>query len=455
MSPDEPLLLGLDLGTSRIKVTVADATGNAVAAASAPTPLTTGAGGRVECAVDQLLGAVAAALGGLDPALRRRVGAVGLAGMAEGGAALDAHDRPASAVISWNDTRGQEAVDRLHHAFGDGIDRAIGQRLRTVATVAKLGWLTGEAGAGNVARWLGVPELVLHALTGAHATEDSLAARTGAYHVGERRWLPEVLEALAVPPTVFPPTRRAGDAMGRLGPDATAWSGLPAGIPVTIAGHDHLAGMVGAGVEARDLANSVGTAETVVGRSASRPDADLALADRVAVTLAPGGTGWALLASGARAGIVVETAASLLGTSPAALDELAEAAEAAGDPGLDLADEVVELAAGRRPPLPERPAGEVWKALLAALVARTADAVDRVVRVGGPPERVVAFGGGTRSRPWMMAKAAALPMPLWQSSVTDAVARGAVTFAGVAAGWWATPDDGPAPELAPVGAGRG
>ena len=41
-----------------------------------------------------------------------------------------------------------------------------------------------------------MPELVLFLLTGAEASEHSLAARTGAYHVIERRFLADVASVL-------------------------------------------------------------------------------------------------------------------------------------------------------------------------------------------------------------------------------------------------------------------
>lgn len=453
---DDELLLGLDLGTSRIKAVLLDGAGTAVRSASAPTPLRA-EGDRVECAVPALLEAVAATLADLGDDRRRVVG-VGLAGMAEGGAALDRSGQAASALISWNDGRGQAVVDLLHAAFGDDLARAVGQRLRTVSSVAKLGWIVARPDQPPISRWLGVPELVLRALTGAEATEHSLAARTGCWHVTAGHWLDGVAAAAGFGLDVFAPVGTAGDAMGTVTPDGSSWSGLPGGVPATVAGHDHLAGMVGAGVAAGDLANSVGTAETVLGRAARPPDADRALAARVALTVfpgrpaagptGPGGDGWALLASGARAGLVLAAAARMLGSAP---DQLDAAAEQAGGvvpgSGSELADAVVALAAGDQARLPGGPPGEVWGRILDALVDRTADAAQRVADLAGPAGRLVVFGGGSASRPWLAAKAARLDLPVWRSEVADAVARGAAVFGGVAAGWWGSPAGAPTPAL--------
>lgn len=423
----EPLLLGLDLGTTRTKAVLIGGDGQEVRAAAAPTPFLAEGGG-VEMGVDALLTTVGQVVAGLG-ADRERVAAVGIAGMAECGAPLDRSGRPLAPVIGWHDGRGQEAIDRLEMELGGGLADRVGQPLRTVMTVAKLGWLM-ENGVGPVHRWLGVPELVLHALTGAHATEFSLAARTGCYDVGERRWIPEVADALGFGVAVFPPVEGAGTAMGWVSPAGSAWSGLPVGIPVTVAGHDHLAGLAGAGVGAGEVANSVGTAETLVGRAGALPDVAAAACLRVAVTLSPGGRQWAALVSAARSGIVVEGAAARLGSTPAQLDEAAEGAEA-----VDVAHLVDPLIAGQRVDLPDAPAGAVWAGLLAALAARAADAYCRLEQVVGPARGVVVFGGGSVSRPWLAAKEAALPVPVRRSAVASAVGAGAARYAAMAAGW--------------------
>ncbi|MDQ6617814.1 MAG: FGGY family carbohydrate kinase, partial [Actinomycetota bacterium] len=354
-----------------------DRAGQEHAQAAAATPFQGG-----EMSVDQLRDALAATSGQLGDA-RARVAAVGVAGMAESGAPVDRAGRPLAPIIAWNDPRGAEVVDRLQERFGPDLERAIGQRLRTVSSVAKLGWLVGH-GVGPVACWLGVPELVLRALTGAQATEFSLAARTGGYHVGQRRYLPEVAEAVGVRPDVFPEVKPAGCAMGWVSPSSGAWSGLPVGTPVTVAGHDHLVGVAGSGAGPGDLVNSVGTAETVVARQPVLPDLDRALSLRVAVTVMPGGKGWALLASAARSGIVLAAVAEALGCSAEELDR-----HAVGEGRVPDGDRLVDAAVEGEPiGLPPAAPGAVWNGVLAALAARTWDAVDRLGQVTAQPDAV-------------------------------------------------------------------
>ena len=411
------MLLGLDIGTSRTKAVLIDAGGREAGAATVRTPFAT-RDGRVEMTVDALLACLHEVLAGLGDR-RRQVVAAGVAGIAESGAPLDSVGQPLAPVIAWHDERGVEVVAVLERELGPDHAGRTGQPPNTKMTAAKLGWLVAQGAVADMRRWLGVPELALRALTGAEATEHSLAARTGCYDVVTHRWIPGVAGALGFSPEVFAPMQPAGRVMGRVSPAGAAWSGLREGVPVTIAGHDHLAGMAGAGVGPDDVANSVGTAEMVVARTTTAPDTAAAVTGGAAVSIYPGGSEWAVMVSAGRAGPAIDAAAAELGRSPADLDTLALEGDTA--------------------------AGRHWAGVLADLTARTVGAYERLAGVVGPRKRMVVFGGGSVSEPWLRAKVAALPVPVVRSTATSAVARGAAVHAGVAAGWWPSAAGAPPP----------
>jgi sugar (pentulose or hexulose) kinase len=425
------LLLGIDVGTTRVKAVALDGAGAERGAASVATPFRPSANG-IGMEVDDLERALIEVVMALGPS-GEDVAGVGVAGMAESGAPLRA-DRPVAPIIAWHDGRGEETVASLEASFGPDLSRWTGRRLRTVSSVAKLGWLL-DHGCPTPDRWLGVPELGLWLLTGAEATEYSLAARTGAYRVIERTWLTEVTDHLGIPSTVFPEVRPAGGVMGSVSEEAAGRFGFPAGVPVTVAGHDHLAAGAGLGASPDDLLNSVGTAETVFRRTDSPPDIQRALDLDLAVTLWPGGASWAALASAARSGVVLGELAASLGRSPAELDHLAERLTLVQGTDRVGAESEAEMA-------------RQWCAALAALAGRTVAAGARVAELVGPHRRLVVFGGGSRSAPWLAAKARAAGVPVVRSGLAEAAARGAALAAGAAAGWWPTVSAGPTPPLA-------
>ncbi|MGH2722444.1 MAG: FGGY family carbohydrate kinase, partial [Actinomycetota bacterium] len=360
----DPLLLGIDAGTSTIKAVLVDRDGRERALASVPTPFAATASG-TEMTTGDFLAAVAGLLGRLGPGLDA-VAATGIAGLAESGVPIGRDAEPLAPVIAWHDPRGAETVAALERTFGPALALRTGQRPRTVSSVAKLGWLTRHAiCASDVRRWLGVAELALLRLTGVEATEHSLASRTGCYDVGTREWIPEAARVAGIPVAVFPPVHAAGSVMGTVTVEGARWSGLPAGTPVTLAGHDHLAGAAGAGAETGDLVNSVGTAETVLRRMDVLPDLARAADVRAAVSVRPGGAGWTVMTGAARAGVVLGRAAAALGMSPAELDPLV--GEAAGMACDDL---VVALQEAAGPPLPDAAPATIWRGLLEALSRR-------------------------------------------------------------------------------------
>ena len=438
------MLLGLDVGTTRVKAMLLDASGAGHGLAVEPTPFVRRPEG-VEMDVVDLERTLQSVLDALGPA-RERVAAAGVAGMAESGAPM-AQGRSTAPIIAWHDGRGERTVARLEARFGPALARRTGRQVRSVSSVAKLGWLL-EHGVVPPWRWLGVPELCLYLLTGAEATEHSLAARTGAYAVAEGDWLPEVAECLRVAPEAFPPVRAAGAVMGHLSEAASVWYGLPAGIPVTLAGHDHLAAANGLAVDETDLLNSVGTAETLLRRHRTVPDVERALGLGLAVTVWPGGEAWGVFGSAARSGIVLGTLAASLGQSMEELDRLAEEAGPGTAASAGRAGPRLTLAPGLE--IPDGPPGVLWAGALRALTARTVATAARTAALLGPHRRLVVFGGGSRSRPWLAAKAEMAGVPVLRSTAAEAAARGAALAAGAAAGWWPAPSAGPAPALEPV-----
>ena len=440
-----PTLLGIDVGSTRIKAVLLDEAGRERRSAAVPTPFAARDGG-AEMRVEELLAGVAAALEGLGPE-RSGAAAVGVAGMGECGAPLDRGGHPAGAVIAWYDPRGAPVVERLAREGGDALALRTGRRLRTVSSVAKLGWWV-EATGRRPYRWLGVPELCVHALSGAAVTDPSLASRTGWYDVAARAYLHDVAAAIGVPAAALPEVVAAGSVAGRLSAAAAAVSGLPEGIPVTPAGHDHLAAAAGAGAGPGDLVDSVGTAESLVrrlgGAGPPRPELlERALALGVAVSARPDGDGWALLGRGPRAGPVLAAVAGALG---GARLEALDVAAVVG-PGADAAGLVDAILAGDAPVLPPLPPGEVWGGVLDELARRTAAAAAACAELAGPAQRALVVGGGARSLPWVRAKARLLAVPVWRAAGSEAAARGAAVAAGVAAGWWPAAAAAPAPRL--------
>lgn len=448
----DELLLGIDLGTSSIKANAIDRHGRSIGIGVAPTPFAAGSHG-VEMTTEGLFDAIRAAIADLG-VLASRVAAVGVASMGETGTIIRA-DGPASLpLVAWHDERGSEIVDELIAEFGaEDIRRRTGRQPRSVTSVAKLGWLlrNGHETGGT---WTGVAGLTVWRLTGALAQEQSLAATSGAFDPVNAEYDREILAFLGLDGLVWAPARVAGTNLGRISPDGASWSGLRAGIPVTIAGHDHPVGVIGAGGDRTEVIDSMGTGEPLVvswDASSAAQRRHPAWPDQLGdltVTAWPGTARHMLLWETLRPGLALRYLQRALDVDRDDIEFSAIRVDAAP---LDLTT-LVAMQDGAIPAeLLALPAADAWAATLEGYAAASADAEIRLRSLSGVAGQTLLIGGGLRSRRWVEAKLRRAEHPVAMAEEREAVSRGAALLAGVAAGWWA-PEDYPPADTIPLSA---
>ncbi|KJL36715.1 MAG: hypothetical protein CMH36_04085 [Microbacterium sp.] len=431
----DELLLGIDLGTSSIKANAVDRHGRSLGIGTAPTPFVANRSG-VEMTPTALLDAVHDAVAHLGE-LRHRVAGVGIASMGETGTTIRADGPTDLPLVAWHDRRGASVVKILLSRFGASeILRRTGREARDVTSIAKLGWLQ-QAGAVVEGTWTGVAGVVLWRLTGALGQEQSLAATSGAYDPISHRYDREILAAVGLDHIAWAPARQAGTLLGRIGGPGAEWSGLPAGIPVTIAGHDHPVGVVGAGGEKNEVIDSLGTGEPLVVswqavKGAPHPVAP-ALPGDLTLTAWPGTSRHMLLWETLRPGLAMS---SLLEHVGGTRNDIEFAAIRVQAEPLAVED-LLSMQAGDVPEHVRQVAPEVaWAATLEGYAAAAAQAEVEMRRMAGVTGRTLLIGGGLRSRRWVEAKMHRATGNLAMASEREAVSRGAALIAGVAAGWW-------------------
>ncbi|MGE3192832.1 MAG: FGGY family carbohydrate kinase, partial [Microbacteriaceae bacterium] len=311
----DELLLGIDLGTSSIKANVVDRHGRSRGMGTVPTPFAGGHHG-VEMSHTALFDAIRAAIVDLGE-LRSRVAGIGIASMGETGTVIRSDGPSDLPLVAWHDSRGDEIVDELVRVFGEQeILQRTGRRPRNVTSIAKVGWLK-QHGHDVSGTWTGVAGLTLWRLTGALGQEHSLAATSGAYDPVSARYDRDILEAVGLDHITWAPSRVAGTSLGRVTKQGSEWSGLPEGIPVTIAGHDHPVGVIGAGGEHTEVIDSMGTGEPLVVAWESAPgDPHPALPGQpgdLTVTAWPGTARFMLLWETLRPGLALRNLQKVIG----------------------------------------------------------------------------------------------------------------------------------------------
>lgn len=445
MTPAPLAALGVDVGTTNTKVVLA-VFGDGVDGVreertlTAPTP---GTGAGVQAVV---LGAIReVALESPHP-----VAAIGVASMGETGCLTAPDGEPLGDLLRWADGDATTAGRLVASAGADALYAATGVPAPAKSPLTH--WLRladqGDARLAD-ARWLGADALVVAALTGEAVTDHTLAARTMAYRLPEageplaEAFDPELLELAGIAPDRFPRVARPGEPAGRLTAQAASALGLPAGVPVVAAGHDHAVGAWAAGMrEPGDAADSVGTAEALL-RIAFRVDRGDARRQGMSLARTVDGRHETLLAGNPTAGALVEWAFAELLPGADRHDAMEQAARLADGPVRAF---LLPYLRGRQSPQPDPSAaprmvrlggaelpdpGATLLAVLAGLALQLAWMDAAQTGLAGPRRDGLAVlgGPGAANDAWWRLKQRVLPGGLRRVDAAEPVATGAALLA--------------------------
>jgi sugar (pentulose or hexulose) kinase len=262
---DTSVLVGIDIGTTAIKAAAYTVDGLLAFEERVQTPWIIAAHGEAEIDVDELADVCIDLVASVIRSCPRSVEplGIGITGMAETGVVVDVHGRPRHRGMAWYDQRGAEELRQLPNRIKESFSAVTGLALKAECSLSKLLWLQRQGfkiAPGDV--WLNAQEYVAYRLTGTQATERSLASRTALIDQDSGTPWVDVLETLGASSTFVPPYQSAGEASGYVTDSGPA---ILRGVPVTVAGHDHLVAAVGAGATGpNEMFNSCGTADVLV-----------------------------------------------------------------------------------------------------------------------------------------------------------------------------------------------
>lgn len=430
------LLVGIDVGTTRVKALAVALDGTVVGEAEAITPWRhDGACADIDADVlaDVAMSVADRALDDARVPAQGVVRGIGITGMAEAGALLDASGRPCAPTLVWHDPRG--LVEPIRARVGrEEFWRACGIRLNSKPSLAKILYLY-DAYPGTrqrAVRHLGIGDWVVHAMGGEQVAERSILSRSGLYDVlADAPWGP------------------ATDLVGDLTAHERIWAGEPAGrasdaaperlrgAVLTAAGLDHGSASFAMGaMRLGVLTDSLGTAEALLRLflPVERDTVQLLVERDV-------GVGWGVVpgylctVAGLLTGLSLERMAALLGlTDRQRRLEVSQQALAidrsalpfrigeASHEGLTLAGVTEGLS----------PAA-AWRAAVDDLTALSTGLIDFIESQIGPRTEAVVTGGWSHDP--AVAEAKRRQLGAYSTSlVSEAAAMGAAYFGGVAAG---------------------
>jgi glycerol kinase len=451
MSP--PLLLGIDEGTTAVKVGLFDSDLHPVAAARRAVAVTHPQPGWVEQDPELILQAVVDAVAEvLEQATGREVVAAGLDHQGESVLAWDEiSGRPLTPVVVWQDKR--------HEALLAGIDQRTLERsglpLDPYFSAGKLAWLLEHDPAVRRAREAGtlrlgtVDAFLTDRLGGRFATDLSTASRTQLLAAGGRDWDQELLAEFGLRREWLP---AIGPTFGSLGELRHArWS---ASIPLAAQLVDQQAALAGSGaVRPGEVKATYGTGVFVLGRTQGPTVASgllptVAWAAPDASSGADSGVGevsYALDGGVFAAGSLLDWLAQGLGLAANAPALAASAATVTDSAGVIVLPALAGLGAPWWRPgahaviaglHPAVNAAHVARAALESIAWRVADIVEAMAKA--VPVTSVRVDGGLSNDPTLLQlQADALGLPLAVGDAETTV-LGAAMLAGVGAGVFAS-----------------
>ncbi|MCC3357888.1 xylulokinase [Bacillus sp. REN16] len=264
-------VIGVDLGTSAVKILLVNQYGEVVHEVSKSYPLIIEKSGYSEQNPEEWVEKTTVGLKELVEHFDgdvRDIEGISFSGQMHGLVLLDKENQVLRNAILWNDTRTTKQCEEIYETFGK-------ERLLEITknpalegfTLPKILWVKeNEPLVFERASVFMLPKDYLrYRITGAIHMEYSDAAGTLMLNVAEREWSSEMLEAFGLAPEFCPPLVESHTFVGTATPEF-AWStGLSKEIKVFAGGADNACGAIGSGIlsEGKTLC-SIGTSGVVL-----------------------------------------------------------------------------------------------------------------------------------------------------------------------------------------------
>ena len=260
--------VGIDLGTSAVKLLLMDEQGEIARVVSREYPLSFPHPGwseqRPQDWWDAVMDGIPELIAGIDAA---QVAGIGAGGQMHGLVALDAQDNVIRPAILWNDGRTQKQTEYLNDVIGK---QKLSDCTANIAfagfTAPKLLWMRENEpeNFAKIAKIMLPKDYINYKLTGVHATDYSDASGMLLLDVKNKRWSREMMDVCGLTDSQMPRLFESWETVGTLLPDVAQALGLSQAVRVCAGAGDNAAAAVGCGVVGEGGCNiSLGTSGTV------------------------------------------------------------------------------------------------------------------------------------------------------------------------------------------------
>ena len=260
--------IGIDLGTSAVKLLLVDENGGIRNEVTREYPLEFPKPGWSQQAPEDwkkaVLEGIPALLSGFDAG---QVAGIGCGGQMHGLVVLDDRDQVIRPAILWNDGRTAAEVDYLNNEVGKERLSALTANIAFAGfTAPKLLWMRKNEpeNFAKIAKIMLPKDYINYVLTGVHCCDYSDASGMLLLDVEHKRWSAEMLDICGVKPEQMPKLFESYEVVGTVRPELARSLGLSDHVQVVAGAGDNAAAAVGTGVVGEGGCNiSLGTSGTL------------------------------------------------------------------------------------------------------------------------------------------------------------------------------------------------
>ena len=263
-------LMGVDIGSTRIKTVVFDRSGRIAGSAVADTPIDYTKNGQdewISYQPEKVWENTLQAMANAAKTVKGDIVCIAVTGMGMDSVPLDSHGEPLYPFISWRCFRGFDIFQSTAKRFGvERLYEITGQLPRYLNSVIRYLWLRENEPRlyEQTDRWLTIEDYINYKLCGEMATDYSMASTTLLCGI-DRKWSDTLLDFFDIDRRLLPEILPSSAVLGKLCQEAARRTGLCAETLVVLGGHDYHCGAVSSGgFDETKLVVSTGTYECLI-----------------------------------------------------------------------------------------------------------------------------------------------------------------------------------------------